>query len=497
MNDKRIDELTEKTNLLNSDLIVVAESSGTTWKSTIQKFRDSLFGLVDLITGTPDKNDSVFFRTFTTGAIRRVPLQRLLPDGVVTNNMIADGSDIQGTGISESKLAPGSVTHPKLAIDAVHTHNIHDAEQATIDNYPSRSFGTGITTEKICDNAVTGMKGGVPPGAVFHFAAQTTPQGYLWCNGDIISDDYTGVTQGVNNWRLQDLRLILGTTYGQLGQLPDLRGSFIRGFSATGGSGHPNLGRGSVYKHFIYQGSGSITGTALYNQAIASAGDLNTVSYFVVEYTNNLLTLNNPGDGPRSPRAGFYIQVVTFGKTSAEAPTVNLGDNARWRIYAMRYIISGLFGKHQESRYMAHTHAISEADHEHKNLKTTLKENAWDHKHPPVTIQFGKSNSGKGGWFGTSSPNNCGSGHCDKTIAVGNQTWNNAGTSPIATAATTTEDDSNTQATCESSFSYGYSALRPAAAPVFSRPTLASTIAYDPVDETRPVNMALLPCIKY
>lgn len=497
MNDKRIDQLTEKTNLLNSDLIVVAESSGTTWKSTIQKFRESLFGLVDLITGTPDKNDSVFFRTFTTGAIRRVPIQKLLPDGVVTNNMLADGSDTQGTGISESKLAPGSVTHPKLAIDAVHTHNIHNAEQATIDNYPSRSFGTGITTEKICDNAVTGMKGGVPPGAVFHFAAQTTPQGYLWCNGDVISDDYGGITQGVNNWRLQDLRMILGTTYGQLGQLPDLRGSFIRGFSATGGSGHPNLGKGSVYKHFIRQGSGPTNGASLQTEAINFAGDLGTVSYFVVEYTNNSLTLNNPSDGPRNPRSGAYIQVVTFGKTTAEAPTVILDSNARWRIYAMRYIVSGAFGKHQESRYMSHTHAISEANHEHKNLKTVLNQNAWIHTHPSETIQFGKSNSGKGSIFGSSSPNNCGSGGCNKTVTIRPQIWTNQSTTPISTAATTTEDDANTQATCEASFSYGYSALRPAAAPVFSRPTLASTVTFDPVDETRPVNMALLPCIKY
>jgi len=90
------------------------------------------------------------------------------------------------TGITESKLAPASVTHPKLAIDSVHTHNIADAEIVTQATYGTSNFGTGITTSKIVDGAVTGVKGGVPTGAVFHFAGSTAPDGYLYCNGNII-----------------------------------------------------------------------------------------------------------------------------------------------------------------------------------------------------------------------------------------------------------------------------------------------------------------------
>ena len=66
--------------------------------------------------------------------------------------------------------------------------------------------------------------GGVPTGAVFYFAANTAPTGFLKCDGTAVSrNNYaalfavTGTTYGVGNGN---------TTFN----LPDLRGEFIRGW---------------------------------------------------------------------------------------------------------------------------------------------------------------------------------------------------------------------------------------------------------------------------
>jgi hypothetical protein len=63
----------------------------------------------------------------------------------------------------------------------------------------------------------------VPTGAVFWFAAPDAPTGYLVCDGSVV-DENTYPT----------LYNLISTTYGQMGQLPDLRDQFIRG--ATDGN---------------------------------------------------------------------------------------------------------------------------------------------------------------------------------------------------------------------------------------------------------------------
>lgn len=68
----------------------------------------------------------------------------------------------------------------------------------------------------------------VPVGAVFHFAASSAPAGYLKCNGDVVPNG-TGTVQGITA-NFSALYNILGTTYGSLGKLPDLRGEFVRGW---------------------------------------------------------------------------------------------------------------------------------------------------------------------------------------------------------------------------------------------------------------------------
>jgi microcystin-dependent protein len=80
-----------------------------------------------------------------------------------------------------------------------------------------------VTQDKISTTVVT-----VPIGAVFHFAASTTPIGYLKCNGDTVTDG-VGTVQSVTA-NFSALYAVLSSTYGSPGKLPDLRGEFIRGW---------------------------------------------------------------------------------------------------------------------------------------------------------------------------------------------------------------------------------------------------------------------------
>lgn len=73
----------------------------------------------------------------------------------------------------------------------------------------------------------------VPIGAVFHFAASSAPAGYLKCNGDVVPNG-TGTVQGITA-NFSALYAILGSTYGSLGKLPDLRGEFVRGWDDARG----------------------------------------------------------------------------------------------------------------------------------------------------------------------------------------------------------------------------------------------------------------------
>ena len=81
-------------------------------------------------------------------------------------------------------------------------------------------------------NATAGVswQPSVPRASVFYVATATTPAGYLYCNGTTIPT--SGTFQGINASLLQDLRTLLGTSYGQTGTLPNLVNRFA-GYSAT------------------------------------------------------------------------------------------------------------------------------------------------------------------------------------------------------------------------------------------------------------------------
>lgn len=107
---------------------------------------------------------------------------------------------------------PHNVTTTQIGATPLTTFNAHVANQ----NDPHNTIGL-IQTQL------------VPPGAVFHFARNTAPNGYLVCNGAIVSrTTYAnlfaaiGTTFGAGNGT---------TTFG----LPNLLGEFIRGWD--GGRG--------------------------------------------------------------------------------------------------------------------------------------------------------------------------------------------------------------------------------------------------------------------
>lgn len=118
------------------------------------------------------------------------------------------------TGISAGGLPDGCIVTADIADSNVTT--------AKIDN-------GSITQDKIATTVVI-----VPVGAVFYFAANIAPIGYLKCNGDTVTDG-VGTVQSVTA-NFSALYAVLSSTYGSPGKLPDLRGEFIRGWDDSKGT---------------------------------------------------------------------------------------------------------------------------------------------------------------------------------------------------------------------------------------------------------------------
>jgi len=87
--------------------------------------------------------------------------------------------------------------------------------------------GTEEEFEEMLANA--GSTGGNPPGTILWYASKTPPDGYLVCNGSVISrTDYA------------DLFSVIGTTFGAgdgstTFALPNLQAAFIRGAGSQDG----------------------------------------------------------------------------------------------------------------------------------------------------------------------------------------------------------------------------------------------------------------------
>jgi len=181
------------------------------------------------ITGFHLANDSVGSDQILAGAVDTAELA----DGAVTTVKLDDlavtDAKIADATITGSKLANSTVTETKLGNDAVSTIKIVDSAVTT-----PKIADASVTTAKIEDGAITTSKfaGGlsIPVGAVFYFAANSAPTGYLTCDGSAIS-----------RTTYADLFAVVSTTFG-IGDgsttfnLPDLRGEFIRGFDAGKGT---------------------------------------------------------------------------------------------------------------------------------------------------------------------------------------------------------------------------------------------------------------------
>jgi len=195
------------------------------------------------ITGFHLANDSVGSDQILAGAVDTAELADDAVTTVKLDDLAVTDAKIADATITGTKLANSTVTETKLGNDAVSTIKIVDDAVTS----PKIADGTiiegnladgAVTSAKIADGAVTTSKfaGGlsIPVGAVFHFAASTAPVGYLKANGDIIPNG-SGTVQGVTA-DFSALYAIIGSTYGSAGQLPDLRGEFIRGFDAGKGT---------------------------------------------------------------------------------------------------------------------------------------------------------------------------------------------------------------------------------------------------------------------
>lgn len=448
MSDKLISELEEKTGVVDSDQLAV-EGGGVTWRLPLLKLREYLFGIFAVWTGATSKSDFLLLKRFGGDAVYRVSLENLLPDAVVKTKHLED-SVSAGSGITAAKIAPAAVTHPKLAINSVHTHNIANAETTSYANWTSKDFGTGVTTAKIVDGAVTGAKGGVPVGAVFHFAGSKAPAGYVACNGELLpafdainpGATYTSADniESIPVWRLQDLRNHLGTQFGAQGKLPDLRGIFVRG------SGRNSVATTRVK---IKQDNAGTSGNVFWGSSETNEERPSTISYTIEFYSD----------------ADFVIKTGSLTYTLAEslafspAHQITGHANKYYMVYANKGAVSGSLGTVQQDAMQQHYHNMVDPGHEH-SAEGTLR---GGHKHK-IGYETRGDLKGGGGSSAVSGFSGKGEGQT-KDLE-----WTYDGKTVDITLT---------------SVGTGITISR--------YPDIALKVP----DETRPVNMALLACIKY
>jgi len=151
----------------------------------------------------------------------------------IVNNDISNSAAIAGTKVSPDFGSQDVTTTGDVsATDATISGNASVTGTATISGltYPTSD---GSADEVIKTNGSGTLSFGtiatVPTGAVFYFAASSAPTGYLKANGEPIPNGL-GTVQGVTA-DFSALYAVIDDTYGIAGQLPDLRGEFIRGWA--------------------------------------------------------------------------------------------------------------------------------------------------------------------------------------------------------------------------------------------------------------------------
>ena len=144
--------------------------------------------------------------------------QANMADNSIGNNEIIDGSVTGGKlaslAISTAQLAATAVTTAKIANDAVTIDKLADNAVDT-----AQIANDAVEPTKISQTNQAGY-GFTPAGTVIWYAGSTAPTGYLKANGDSIPNG-SGNVQGISA-DFPGLYAIVG------GNLPDLRGEFIR-----------------------------------------------------------------------------------------------------------------------------------------------------------------------------------------------------------------------------------------------------------------------------
>ena len=150
--------------------------------------------------------------------------------GMMTDNSVGT-TELVNESVTAAKLADFAITASELASNSVTEVKINNGAVSN-----AKLADNSVSTTKIQDGAVTPAKlstssdsgfGFVPIGSVIWYAGNSAPTGYIKANGDSIPNG-VGTVQGVS--------ANFSTLYGIVGgNVPDLRGEFIRGLDDSRG----------------------------------------------------------------------------------------------------------------------------------------------------------------------------------------------------------------------------------------------------------------------
>lgn len=315
----KISELTE-TIPQNPDQIPIARGfggSGTTLKITVQKLLEPVNNAINILITNFSNLSGI----------------KGLNDGDVTNSKLANRNGLCVIGRDATTFGP------VVDIDGTANQVLRVNNSGTVLDFGAINLGSSQAVTNILPISAGGsgyMDGRtlVPAGAVIPIAVNTAPVGWLICNGETIGT--SGTVQGVNADQLQTLRNLLGITYGSYGQLPDLRGYFVRGFGtntdsvSSGDFGKQQTDAFQGHKHEIYDPQHGHTGTTseIKKFANSSSGDtFNPITCY--DCGNSYEPGSSPGMGADTTyNYNHYHDVVVSSSSTNVKALSPTGDTA-------------------------------------------------------------------------------------------------------------------------------------------------------------------------